>query len=33
MKIILINGFPGSGKTTTIKEIANSFADKGKKLL
>jgi G3E family GTPase len=33
MKIIIINGFPGSGKTTTIKEIANRFADKGEKVV
>ena len=33
MKIMIINGFPGSGKTTTIKEIANRFADKGKKVV
>lgn len=33
MKIMIINGFPGSGKTTTIKEIAKSFADKGKKVV
>jgi G3E family GTPase len=33
MKIIIINGFPGSGKTTTIKEMAKSFADKGKKVV
>ncbi|RNI12414.1 hypothetical protein EFE42_08340 [Methanohalophilus sp. RSK] len=33
MKIIIINGFPGSGKTTTIKEIAKSLAEEGKKVV
>ncbi|APH39455.1 GTP-binding protein [Methanohalophilus halophilus] len=33
MKIMIINGFPGSGKTTTIKQIAKSLIDKGKKVV
>jgi G3E family GTPase len=33
MKILIINGFPGSGKTTTIKEIAKNFAEKGKRVV
>lgn len=33
MKIMIINGFPGSGKTTTIKEIAKSLSEEGKKVV